>query len=129
MFWRRRPPFAKHQPAFVREGAMTSEAIQLFLSLAIGFAFAGMLATGYQLATSRALSFRLLESGPKASTLAAVPFLAFAAPFIIMRNTIRGRLIEGRSVQLVMISTVVAGLWSLMCGTVATMVLSAMLQI
>ena len=106
---------------------MTPEAFHLFFSLAIGFAFAGALATGYQLATSRALSFRLLESGPKAVTL--VPFLAFAAPFIIMRNTIRGRLIEGRSFQLVMISTVVAGLWSLMSGTVTMMVLAAMLQI
>jgi hypothetical protein len=108
---------------------MSPEAIHLFFSLAIGFAFAGVLATGYQLATSRALSFRLLESGPKPSTFAAVPFLAFAAPFIIMRNTIRGRQIEGRSVQLVMISTVVAGIWSLMSGTVTMMALAAVLHI
>jgi hypothetical protein len=129
MFWRRRPPFAKHRPDFPWEGAMTPEAIHLLFLLAIGFAFAGALATGYQLATSRALSFRLLESGPKPSTFAAVPFLAFAAPFIIMRNTIRGRLIEGRSFQLVMISTVIASLWSLMSGTVTMMVLATMLHI
>jgi Family of unknown function (DUF6949) len=108
---------------------MSPDSIHLFFSLAIGFAFAGVLATGYQLATSQALSFRLLERGPKPSTFVAVPVLAFAAPFIIMRNTIRGREIEGRSMQLVMISTVIAGLWSLMSGTVAMMALAAVLRI
>ena len=43
---------------------MSPDSIHLLFSLAIGFAFAGVLATGYQLATSRALSFRLLERGP-----------------------------------------------------------------
>ena len=101
----------------------------MIFALAIGFAFAGMLATGYQFVTSRALSFRVLESGPKPSTFMAVPILAFAAPFLIMRNTIRGHAIEGRSFQLVMIATIVAGLWSLMSGTVTIMALVAMLQI
>jgi hypothetical protein len=107
---------------------MSPDSIYLFFSLAIGFAFAGLLATGYQLATSQAPSFRILESGPRPSTFAAVPFLVFAAPFIIMRNTLRGRRVEGRSFQLVMASTIVAGLWSLMSGTVALMVLAAMLH-
>ena len=75
-----------------------------------GLVVAGMLAAGYQLVTSRALSFRVLESGPKPSTFMAVPILAFAAPFLIMRNIIRGHTIEGRSFQLVMAATVVAGL-------------------
>jgi len=105
---------------------MSPESIPSLLALAIGFAFAGMLATGYQLATSRPPSFRLLERGPRPSTLAAVPFLAFAAPFIIMRNTIRGRAIEGRNFQLVMASTIIAGLWSLMSGTLAIMALIAL---
>ena len=60
-------------------------------------------------------------------TFAAVPFLVFAAPFIIMRNTIRGCKIEGRSMQLVMIATVIAGLWSMMSGTVALMAFEAIL--
>jgi hypothetical protein len=46
-----------------------------------------------------------------------------------MRNTIRGRQIEGRSFQLVMIATVVAGLWSMMCGTVAVMALEALIPV
>ena len=104
---------------------MSPESVHLIFALAIGFAFAGMLATGYQLFTSRALSFRVLESGPKPATFMAVPILAFAAPFLIMRNIIRGQSIEGRSFQLVMAATVVAGLWSLMSGSVTIMAIAA----
>jgi len=111
------------------EGTMSPESVHMIFALAIGFAFAGTLATGYQLVTSRVLNFRVLESGPKPSTFMAVPILAFAAPFLIMRNTIRGRTIEGRSFQLVMVATVVAGIWSLMSGTVAIMAIVAMLRI
>ena len=106
---------------------MSPESVDLLFSLAMGFAIAGMLATGYQLATDQPAGFHLLEQGPKPSTFAAVPLLVFAAPFIIMRNTIRGRIIEGRSMQLVMIATIVAGLWSLMSGSVAMMAIEAML--
>jgi hypothetical protein len=88
-----------------------------------------MLASGYQLFTSRALSFRVLESGPKPSTFMAVPILAFAAPFLIMRNIVRGHAIEGRSFQLVMAATVVAGFWSLMSGSVTIMAVAAVLRI
>jgi hypothetical protein len=112
----------------VGEASMTPESIQLLFALAIGFAFAGMLGTGYQLATSSAPGFHLLERGPRPSTFAAVPFLVFAAPFIIMRNTIRGRMIEGRSFQLAMIATVIAGIWSLMSGTVTIMAIEAILR-
>jgi len=108
---------------------MAPESVHMIFALAIGFAFAGLLATGYQLVTREALSFRVLESGPKPSTFMAVPILAFAAPFLIMRNTIRGRVIEGRSFQLVMAATVVAGIWSLMSGSVAIMALGAMLRV
>jgi len=55
------------------------------------------------------------------ATFAAIPFLVFAAPFIIMRNTIRGRRIERRRFEFVMVATVIAGIWSLMSGTVVVM--------
>jgi O-antigen/teichoic acid export membrane protein len=92
------------------------------LALLIGFAVAGVISTGYQLLTERPASFRLLDQGPHPSTFAAIPFLVFAAPFIIMRNTIRGRRIERRRFEFVMVATVVAGIWSLMSGTVVVMV-------
>jgi hypothetical protein len=98
---------------------MSEEAVQSFFALAIGFAFAGLLATGYQAATSRPASFRLLQRGPHPATFAAVPFLVFAAPFIIMRNILHRRPIEGWRFWVVMSATTVAGLWSLMSGTIA----------
>jgi hypothetical protein len=54
-----------------------------------------------------------------------VPLLAFAAPFIIMRNTIRGRRLEDRRIGVVMLATLIAGFWSLMSGTVVVMALAA----
>jgi len=105
---------------------MSADAIESFFALAIGFALAGLLATGYQLATYRPASFRLLQRGPRPSAFAAVPFLVFAAPFIIMRNTIRGRRIEGRGFSMVMVATIIAGCWSLMSGTVVVMALASL---
>ena len=102
---------------------MSPETLESFLSLALGFAVAGLISTGYQLVTQRPASFRLLEQGPHPSTFAAIPFLVFAAPFIIMRNTIRGRRIEGRRFEFVMLATVLAGTWSMMSGTAVVMVL------
>jgi hypothetical protein len=108
---------------------MSPESLESFISLAIGFAFAGLISTGYQLMTARPPSFRLLEQGPRPAAFAAVPFLVFAAPFIIMRNTVRGRVIERRRFEFVMLATVVAGIWSLLSGTVVVMALSALRQI
>jgi hypothetical protein len=104
---------------------MSPEQVQAFFALALGFAFAGVIATGYQAVTRRPASFRLLQRGPRPAAFAAVPLLAFAAPFIIMRNTIRGRRLEDRHIGVVMLATVVAGFWSLMSGTVVVMALSA----
>ena len=104
---------------------MSPESIQSFLAVALGFAVAGMISTGYQLLTHRPASFRLLGGGPGPATFAAVPFLAFAAPFIIMRNTLRGARIERRRFEFVMLATVLAGFWSLMSGTFFVMTLRA----
>ncbi len=92
----------------------------------LGFSFAGLCASGYQFVTKRPASFRLLRRGPKPSTFAAVPLLVFAAPFIIMRNTLRARRIVQRRFQFVMLSTILAGFWSMMSGTVMIMTLQAL---
>lgn len=102
---------------------MSPDQIDSFLALLLGFAFAGLCATGYQLLTKRPASFRLLKRGPRPSTFAAVPFLIFAAPFIIMRNTLRARRLVGRRFEFVMLSTILAGFWSMMSGTVVVMAL------
>jgi hypothetical protein len=102
---------------------MTPDQTHAFFAFALGFAIAGVLATGYQAATRRPVSFRLLERGPSVAAFAAIPLLAFAAPFVIMRNTIRVRAHSTGRFQLALIATIVAGLWSLMSGTVAVMAL------
>jgi hypothetical protein len=104
---------------------MSPESLQSFFALAIGFAVAGLISTGYQALTQRPASFSLLEQGAHPLTFAAVPLLAFAAPFIIMRNTVRGRRIEHRRFEFVMIATIIAGIWSLMSGTVVVMAIEA----
>ena len=64
-----------------------------------------------------------------AARFAAIPLLIFSAPYLIMRNTLRGRRIEGRRAEFVMAATVIAGLWSLMSGTVVVMALQALLSV
>jgi hypothetical protein len=107
---------------------MSLESLQSVIVLLIGFSVAGSLATGYQLMTERPLSFRLLNGGPRSVTFLAIPVLTFAAPFVIMRNILRGRRIESRRFEFVMFATMIAGLWSLLSGTVVVMAFSAFAQ-
>ncbi len=97
---------------------MSPEAFQSLCAVGYGLAFAGLLATGYQLIAERPASFRLLNSDNRPKALASVPFLVFAAPFIILRNTIRGVTIQSRGFMPAMLATVLAGFWSLSCGLV-----------
>ena len=104
---------------------MSPDALNSLLSLCLGFALAGALVTGYQALLQRPAGFGLLQDGVAAKTFAAVPFLVFAAPFIIMRNTLRERQIERRRIEFVMMATILAGFWSLMSGTFVVMTLQA----
>jgi hypothetical protein len=104
---------------------MSPDALNSFFSLCIGFAVAGALASGYQAFLQRPAAFSLLQQGVAPMTFAAVPFLVFAAPFIIMRNTLRGQRFERRRFEFVMMATVLSGFWSLMSGTFVVMTLRA----
>jgi hypothetical protein len=108
---------------------MSLESLQSVIVLLIGFSVAGSLATGYQLVTERPLSFRLLNGGPQPLTFLAIPVLTFAAPFVIMRNVMRGRRIQSRRFEFVMLATLVAGLWSLFSGTVVVTAFTAFSQL
>lgn len=108
---------------------MSPEAIQSLIVLLIGFAVAGSLASAYQLVAERPLSFRVLNGGMQLVTFLAIPVLTFAAPFVIMRNVIRGRRIERRRFEFVMLATVLAGFWSLMSGTVVVTAFRAFAQL
>ena len=111
--------------SFAMTFAMTPETMQSLMSLLLGFTIAGALASGYQALAQRPAGFGLLQQGAVPKSFAAVPFLVFAAPFIIMRNTLRGRRIESRRVEFVMMATILAGIWSMMSGTFVLMTLRA----
>jgi hypothetical protein len=89
--------------------------VEALQALVLGFAFAGLLASTFELVTERKASFHLLQAGG-ATALASVPVLVFSAPFIILRNTVRGHQIEKRPFHFVMIATIVACVWSLLAG-------------
>jgi len=101
---------------------MSVQALYNFYALALGFGIAGLLASAYQAFAEKPLSFHLLN-GPTVSALISVPLLTFGAPFVIMRNTVRGRRIENRRFEYAMMATIIACFWSLLSGTVFMQVL------
>jgi len=105
---------------------VTVESLQNLIAVALGFAVAGSFATGYQLITSRLPSFSQLNQGVGVQSLASVPVLAFAAPFIIMRNTIMSAVRDGRRFEIVFMATLIAGFWSLLSGTIVVSSLRAL---
>lgn len=86
-------------------------------SLFIGFAFAGLLASAFELFTTRRADFGLLQSGGLGA-LASVPVVVFSAPFLILRNTARARRIEGRPFMFVILAGMIASVWSIASGRV-----------
>ena len=100
-----------------------SDSVRSLLALAIGFAVAGLLSSGYQLLTMQPPSFKLLHEAERNRALAAVPFLVFAAPYLIVRLLVRAGLAGPQEFGPVMFATVFAGIWSLMSGTVLMMML------
>ena len=102
---------------------MSPEALNSLFSICIGFALAGAFASGYQTFAERPAGFGLLQEGVTPRRFAAVPFLVFAAPFIITRNIVRAGMSAPQRFELVMMATVIAGVWSMMSGTVIMMAL------
>ena len=67
--------------------------------------------------TQKRAGFDLLQSGG-VGAVASVPVVVFSAPFLILRNTVRGRKIEGRPFFFVMAASMIASVWSLISGRV-----------
>ena len=97
---------------------ISPSALESIQTLCIGLALAGLLASAFEFVTAQKASFRVLEEGG-VFALAALPMLAFTAPFIILRNTLRGRRLEHRPIPFVMLATMIACGWSLLSGRVA----------
>lgn len=92
-------------------------AVEALQSLFLGFAFAGLLASAFELFTERRADFELLQAGGFAA-VASVPVVIFSAPFLMLRNTVRGRQGDGRPFSFLMLAGLTAGLWSLVSGRV-----------
>jgi hypothetical protein len=125
--WRRAAGSAMEEGVAVSCGRvqMSPDALNSLFALCIGFALAGAFTSGFQAFAERPAGFGLLQEGMTPHRFAAVPFLVFAAPFIIMRNTLRGAKIERRRFEFVMMATIIAGFWSMMSGTFVLMTLRA----
>lgn len=96
---------------------MSPGAFEALSSLVFGFACAGLLASAFEYLTQRRASFHLLERG-NALSVACVPLVVLSAPYIILRNTIRGRRFERRPIPFVMVATMIACVWSMLSGRV-----------
>jgi len=92
-------------------------AVEALQSLFLGFAFAGLLASAFELFTEQRADFKLLQAGGFAA-VASVPVVIFSAPFLILRNTVRGRQSDGRPFSFFMLAGLSAGIWSLVSGRV-----------
>jgi hypothetical protein len=97
---------------------VTPAALDSIRTLCIGLALSGLIASAFELFAARRASFSLLQRGGLPAVV-ALPMLAFSAPFIILRNTVRGRRIERRPMPFVMLATIIACGWSLLSGRVA----------
>ena len=97
---------------------MSPEALQSIQLLLLGFAVAGVFATGYQLVTARPASFNIFGDGTGPAAVAHVPLLVFAAPFIMVRDAIQIRRSGTENFVAGMVVSMIAGVWSLMSGKV-----------
>ena len=104
---------------------MSPASSHMLLTLLLGFSIAGMLSSGYQAIMLRPPSFRLLGMGFGRVHARAMPFVAFAAPFLIIRNTVRARGVVRARFTSAMLGTIVAGCWSLLSGQAALVALRA----
>ncbi len=101
--------------------------LTLFWCISAGYVTAGLLASFYQLLADRPLSFTMLTSTPVASVL-AVPLLVMSGPAVIVRNTARGRVVEGRAWGWILASIVIVGFWSFMTGVVVLQTLFSLMS-
>ena len=92
-------------------------AVEALQSLLLGFAFAGLMASAFELFTERRADFKLLQAGGF-TAVASVPVVVFSAPFLILRNLMQGRRSDGRPFSVLMLAGLTAGIWSLVSGRV-----------
>lgn len=89
----------------------------LFYATATGLVAAGILASLYELVTAQPVKFRLFGKSFGA-WFASFLFLAMTGPFIILRGAVHAVRTERRPFGAMMLSLLIAGLWSSCSGLV-----------
>lgn len=92
-----------------------SEFMMVLYLTGVGFAAAGVLGSFYQLITNQPPRFAFDQVGVFSAVSCGV-LMVMAGPFILMRNAIRARLIEGRAVGWLAASCFFAAIWSCVSG-------------
>lgn len=92
--------------------------------IAVGFAIGGLIGSLHQWLTDRAPSFQDIGE-TFTGKLWALTMIVLGGPFIIMRNALRGRVIEGRPMGWIVLSSVIATSWSFCSGVSMTQLLVA----
>ena len=84
---------------------------------AIGFCAAGLCTSTWQLVTGRPLKFGL-QVDRTGAAIFGVFARVLAGPVIMMRNAIRGAVVEGRAPYWLVLSSFIASVWSFFSGVV-----------
>ncbi|MEQ9146437.1 MAG: hypothetical protein RLO08_18965 [Parvibaculaceae bacterium] len=85
------------------------------LTLATGIVTAGLVASFYRLVTNKPPSFQMWQETTM-GLIGGVATLVLAGPSVIMRNALRAQVIENRPPAWLVLSALLAGLWSFMVG-------------
>lgn len=96
---------------------MAWELVKVAYVISLGFVGAGIVASFYQLMTHRPPSF-IVSLETWGTVFGSIALCAFAGPFIVMRNAIRGRRIENRPIGWLMLGTLITAAWSFCFGLV-----------
>jgi hypothetical protein len=103
---------------------MTAQLAAHLIAVSIGFAVTGLITSGPQPVARRRACVQVVRR--RATALAALPVLFLTAPFTILGNAIRGRQLERRRFDMIMLAIIVAASWSLLSGTVLLVALTAL---
>jgi hypothetical protein len=102
---------------------MTALLAAHFIAVSVGLAVAGLIASGHQPVTRRRPRVPVVQTHPTA--LVALPLLFRIAPLTVIGNA-RGRQLERRRLDMVVLAIIVAGSWSLLSGTVLLIALTSL---
>lgn len=96
-------------------GQSMSEWMAFLFSVATGFAAAGLTASFYRLVTHKPPSFQVWSES-LVGQIGGVVTLIFAGPNVILRNALRAQVFENRPPAWLLLSALIAMMWSFLSG-------------